>query len=207
MTEQENAEKRTYHGPITPDDLTEALIAAFHQGNLRASKVGHGDNLVVQIASSAMPASGGRTALSINLTSVTDGVMVQIGEQEWLAIAASLGKTALSTLLNPINLIGRLDDIAQDIASLQLKEQILETIDRTANSLRASHLLSEKLRRLTCPYCLAANPVGEPSCIACGAPLRPSQPVACPRCGFIAEAGMSHCPECGATLPSRVGYS
>jgi DNA-directed RNA polymerase subunit RPC12/RpoP len=195
-------EQHTFHGPITPQDLAAALIAEFDQGNLQAQVVGRRGHLVVQIASLLRPASGGRTAVSIHLTKVEDGVHVRLGSQQWLGVAASLGFTALALLQNPVSLIGRLDDLAQDYASLQLSARIWQTLERAAQNLGASFELSERLRRLTCPYCDTANPVGDPSCVACGAPLGPAQPVACPKCGFVTDAGSTLCPNCGQRLKS-----
>lgn len=193
-------EQRTFHGPVAPADLARALIAEFNQGPLRVQQIGDDANLVVQIASSEVPPSGGRTAITIHLSRVEDGVLVQLGQQEWIGVAASLGLTAITALRNPFALLGRLDDLAQDVTSLQLPERIWATIERTAQALGASHEISERLRRLTCAYCLTANPVGEPSCIACGAPLGPVQPLACPICGRVIEATEAKCPNCGAAL-------
>ncbi|MGH2627955.1 MAG: hypothetical protein ACRDHY_15050, partial [Anaerolineales bacterium] len=176
-------QQRTFHGPVTPRAFAEALIAGFQRGSMRAQVFGDEAHLVVQLASSAMPVSGGPTALSVDLVRIEDGVHVRLGQQEWLGVAASLGATALMALRRPLTLIGRLDDLAQDIASMQLSAEVWETLDRTAASLGASHLISERLRRLSCSYCATANPVGEPSCLACGAPLGPDQPVACAQCG------------------------
>ncbi len=193
-------DQRTYHGPVTPDDLARALIAEFDHGNMRAQQVGEGENLMVQIASREWRSSGGATALSVQLSAVEDGVLVQMGEQQWLGVAASLGATALAALRNPMALIGRLDDVAQDIGSLQLRERVWATIDEVARGMGASHEISERLRRLTCPYCQTANPVGEPHCLACGAPLGPEQPTACPKCGFVSPPGTAFCSKCGAQL-------
>ncbi len=193
-------DQRTYHGPIAPDDLASALIAEFDQGNLEAQALGQGRERLVQIASRRLRASGGQTAISIQLLPVEDGVLVRLGEQQWLGVAASLGQTALAALRNPLSLLGRLDDLAQDIESLQLAQRIWATIDRTAASLGASQELSERLRRVTCAYCWTANPVGESRCVACGAPLGPQQPLACNKCGFVAPAGTAKCPQCGAAL-------
>ena len=190
--------QRTFHGPITPDDFARALIAEFDQGNLRAKQVGRGNHRVIQVASPIAPASGGRTAIAVHLSRVEDGVLVHIGQQQWMGVAASLGVTALSMLRNPFSLLTRLDDLAQDIASLQLMERVWQTLERAADSLGASYEISERLRRLTCQYCITANPVGEPHCVACGAPLGHSQPLACSKCGFIVEAGIQSCPKCGA---------
>ncbi len=193
-------DQRTFHGPITPDDLANALVAELNQGNLRAQKLGRRDNLLVQVASPVIPASGGRTAISVHLSRVEDGVLVRLGQQQWLGVAASLGVTALALLRNPFSLLGRLDDVAQDIASLQLTARIWQTVERAAESLGASYEISERLRRLTCAHCDTANPIGEPNCIACGAPLGPQQPIACPNCGHVVSYEESKCPQCGHPL-------
>jgi RNA polymerase subunit RPABC4/transcription elongation factor Spt4 len=194
-------EQRAFHGKVAPEDFARALIGEFDQGPYQVQQVGDADNRIVQIASASLPVSGGRTALTVHLTRIEDGVMVSLGQQEWIGVAASLGLTALTALRNPLSLLGRLDDLAQDISSLQIPERVWATIERTAQSLGASFELSERLRRLACEYCLTANPVGAPSCIACGAPLGLVQPVACPKCGYISPAGARQCPNCKAALP------
>ncbi len=192
--------QRTFHGPIKPDDFARALIAEFDQGNLTAKQVGRGDHRVVQIASRVIPTSGGRTAITVHLSKVEDGVLVSIGQQAWMGVVASLGITTLAALRNPMSLIGRLDDLAQDIASLQLSERVWQTLERTAVSLGASYEISERLRRLVCEYCDTANPLGEPHCVACGAPLGLAQPQACHVCGFVVEAGIITCPQCNSPI-------
>jgi hypothetical protein len=191
-----------YHGPITMDDIASALMAEFNRAHLRAQVFGDDNTKVVQITTVNHPTSGGRTALSVHLSRIEDGVQVQLGQQEWLGIAASLGQTALGALLRPASLLGRLDDLAIDINYLQLSTQVQETIEQVAQAAGASFEVSERLRRLTCTYCLTANPVGEPHCIACGAPLGPSQPIACPNCGFITTAETTICPQCGKPMRS-----
>jgi hypothetical protein len=191
---------RTFHGPITAIDLAKALVAEFDRGSLRAQAFGDPKKAYVQIANLGAPASGGRTALTVQLTGIEDGVMIQLGQQEWIGVAASLGLTALMALRRPLSLLNRIDDLAEDINSLQLAERVWQTIDQTAMGMGASHEISERLRRITCPYCLTANPVGEGACIACGAPLGPSQPSACRSCGFVPPAGRTTCPNCGKSL-------
>jgi hypothetical protein len=195
-------DERTYHGNVTTADFARALLTEFHQGNLRAQAIGGGDKLMVQIASSAYRESGGQTALAVQLTRVEDGVHVRLGQQQWLGVVASLGETIFHALRNPWLLLGRLDDLAQDVMSMQLTENVWRTIERTADSLGASTQISERLRRLTCAHCLTANAVGAPSCVACGAPLGPDQPAACPKCGFVVAARTTGCPRCGAVIPA-----
>ena len=55
---------------------------------------------------------------------------MQVGEQQWLGVAASLGQTVIATVLNPFNLINRLDDVAQDVSNLQLTEKIWQVVRR-----------------------------------------------------------------------------
>ena len=200
MTVPLHIDQRTYHGPVTPALLAQAMVAEFDRGDLRAQSIGDGESLLVQIASRVGPASGGRTALTLQLLRVEDGVLARIGAQEWLGVAASLGTTALWALKNPWTLLGRLDDIAQDLTSLQLTGRVWEVLDSASRSLGASQEISERLRRLTCPFCLTANEVGAPHCVACGAPLGPEQPIACLRCGFVWPSGTSSCGNCGASL-------
>lgn len=193
-------DQRTFHGPISPNDFAHALIASFDQGNLNVRKVGRGNQCMVQIASPPHPVSGGRTALAIHLSKVEDGVLVRVGQQQWTGVAASLGLTALMAMRNPFSILARLDDVAQDISSIQLVANVWDTIERTADTLGASYQISERLRRLTCEYCNTANSVGASHCVACGAPMGPSQPIACPKCGHVTDAYAKLCPECGASL-------
>jgi hypothetical protein len=193
-------EPRIYHGNITPADFSRALVAKFNYGNLRAQQLGSGDKVIVQITTSQMARSGGNTALSVILQSVEDGVAVTIGSQAWLGVAASLGQTAMAAFRNPFNLLGRLDDLAQDIESLQLSDQVWETVETIARQAAASTELSQRLRRMVCEYCLTANPVGEPACIACGAPLGEVQPHTCLNCGFVVTTNEKICPNCKKPL-------
>jgi len=193
-------EQRVFHGNITPADVAQALLAEFNQGNLRAQVLGESSHLTVQIATSQWSRSGGQTALAVEIQKIEDGVTVQIGQQQWMGVAASLGQSAIAALMNPLNLLGRLDDIAQDIQNLQLNEKVWATIAREVQAKGASHQLSERLSRLTCEYCGAANPVGEASCAACGAPLGAVQPRTCGKCGYVLTHGERFCPNCGQAV-------
>jgi hypothetical protein len=192
--------ERTYHGSLRPEDMASALVAAFNQGNMRCQQVGAGDRVMVQIATREHARSGGKAALSVTIQKHEDGVTVGIGQHEWLGVAASLGQTALSTLLNPWNLIHRLDDLAQDITSLTLEQRAWEAIEKYAATVKATKTISERLATLTCPYCDTANKVGAASCEGCGAPLGPSQPAACGNCGFVMPAKSKFCSNCGAEM-------
>ena len=194
-------EQRIFHGNITPDDIGNALMGAFHRGNLRTQMMGDAENRIVQIASRPQAQSGGQTALTITISKVEDGVMVQVGSQSWLGVAASMGTTAISVLFNPWNIINRLDDIAQDIESLQLAEKAWQVIDKTVRAAGASTQISERLQRLSCEYCGAANQIGDANCVACGAPMGKVQPRTCPKCGFVTLRGEQYCPSCGNLVP------
>ena len=188
--------QRIFHGSVTPLIFAKSLISEFNVGNLKAQQIGSGKQVLVQISTHERPRSGGQTALTVSLLQVEDGVAVQIGKQSWMGIAASLGQTALSTWRNPWRIIERLDDLAQDIEYFQLTDQIWDNIEDTASAHNASFELSLRLRRLVCDYCTTANPIGEPNCISCGAPLGKQQPKTCKNCGFVVKVKEFRCPNC-----------
>lgn len=196
----QSTDSRIFHGNIQPRDFARALIGEFSRGAWIAQQLGSENQMVVQIASWDYPPAGGRTALSVTLRQVEDGVAVQIGKQAWLGVAASLGQTVLETMHNPWRLLGRLDDLAQDVENLQLTEKVWMVIENAARLQGATLELSERLRRLVCAYCEAANPVGEASCLACGAPLGRVQPRTCSNCGFVVRTNEAVCPNCKRRL-------
>jgi hypothetical protein len=194
-------EQRIFHGNLTPSEIAQALLARFNHGNLRAQQLGNSQQLVIQIATRQGATSGGQTATTVSIQKVEDGVAIGIGKQDWLGVAASLGATALAAFRNPFNLLGRLDDLAQDIENLQINQQVWETIVEVTRANDASYELSERLRRMVCDYCNTANLVGEPNCISCGAPLGDVQPRTCPNCGFVIKTHEGVCPNCRRPLP------
>jgi len=193
-------ERKIFHGKIKPVDIAQALIGEFNQGNLRAQTLGQSDKMVVQIGTQQGASSGGQTAITVTIQKMEDGIMVEEGQQAWLGVAASLGMSAFAALRNPFSLLGRLDDIAQDIENLQISERIWQVIDQSARAAGVSTELSDRLKRLTCDYCGTANPVGEPSCVACGAPLGKKQPVTCRNCGYVVQPGDKICKNCNREL-------
>jgi RNA polymerase subunit RPABC4/transcription elongation factor Spt4 len=193
-------ERKIFHGKIKPMDIAQALIGEFNQGNLRAQTVGQNDKIIVQIGTQPGAMSGGQTAITVSIQKLEDGIMVEQGQQAWLGVAASLGMSALTALRNPFSLLGRLDDIAQDIENLQISDRIWQVIAQTAKTAGVSTDLSDRLKRITCDHCGTANPVGEPSCNACGAPLGKMQPATCKNCGYIVQSGDKTCPNCSQEL-------
>jgi len=194
------SEQRTYHGDIHPSDMASVIVAAFNQGNMRAQQVGYGDKVMVQIALHQRAQSGGQAALTVTIQRVEDGVSVAIGQHQWLGVAASLGQTALQTFLNPWNIINRLDDLAQDISSLTLADQVWENVEKFARAAKVTKTISTRLQSLTCPYCGTANKVAAPSCESCGAPLGDFQPLSCPKCGNVLPAKEKVCVNCGTSV-------
>ncbi len=191
---------RIYHGDIEPEDLARNLMAYYNRGNYQVQRYGTGDKLAVQIATRQNRSSGGQTALTANISKVEDGVSVTLSNQMWFGLAASLGLTAISALRNPFTLINRIDDIAQDVESLQLEETTWDVIDQTARQHGTGKRLSERLSRTVCPYCLTANPIASSRCLACGAPLGEVQPNTCYHCGFVVSQNEKICPNCHRPL-------
>lgn len=193
-------EQRIFHGNLTPSDLIDGLLAYFNRGNLQTRVFGKNDDMQIQIATRPGAPSGGDTAISVHIGKLQDGVSVSVSEQSWLGVAASMGQTVISTIINPWNLLDRLDDLAQDVENLQIRDKVWQVIEVTARAKRASTQISERLQRLECLYCGTANQVGAGNCIACGAPLGNIQPRTCPACGFVTLKGEKSCPGCGKPI-------
>jgi hypothetical protein len=189
-------DQRIFHGNFKNVDIAKALIAQFSHGAMQAQQLGNGDMVAVQIATSPYATSGGKTAVSVILQNVEDGVSVQIGQQAWLGVAASLGVSALTAWRNPLSLINRMDDIAQDIENMELTDELWKTIETTARSLGSGYELSDRLRKFICDYCNTPNPPGQAKCIGCGAPLGDVQPRTCKHCGYVVNETESRCPNC-----------
>jgi len=194
---------RFFHGDLKPSDFARDIIAYFNRGSYIVQQIGRDPKIAVQISTHQAARSGGQTALTITIHNVEDGVSIQIGKQAYLGVAASLGYTALSALRNPLSLLGRIDDIAQDIESISLADELWEVVEKTARQHGVGKALSEKLQRHICPYCNTANPISEGRCIACGAPLGDIQPRTCMNCGFVVRNLDRECPNCHAKLPPR----
>ncbi|MFQ6015035.1 MAG: zinc ribbon domain-containing protein [Anaerolineae bacterium] len=194
-------EQRTYRGDIDPEGLADALIAHFDHGDLMAQKVtGQDGHLMVQIATRERGWGAARSALSIGIAPVQDGVRVTVGEQRWLDAAASLAITGLGALINPRSLLWRIDDIARDVGKLTLDDQVWDAVEHYCDSVGARLGLAEKHLVVACPYCGVGNPVGEGKCSACGGGLAEVQPVDCHKCGFVLPQGSRFCSRCGTAL-------
>jgi DNA-directed RNA polymerase subunit RPC12/RpoP len=155
----------------------------------------------VQIAARGRGWGAARSALSVGIAPVEEGVRVTVGEQRWLDAAASLAITGLGALIQPRSLLWRIDDIARDVGKLTLDDQVWEAVEHYAESSGARLGLAEKQLAVTCPYCGVGNPVGQGKCSACGAGLAEVQPISCPKCGFVLVKTARFCSRCGRALP------
>lgn len=187
---------RIYHGDIQPAIIAKELAAYFDRGNYRVQSYGEGDSITVQIATRKNISSGGQTALTVKLDKVADGISIDLSEQAWLGVIASLGVTAFNAFFHPLSLLDRIDDIAQDVESSQLRETVWKVVEATLSQKKVGLALSEALSSKPCPWCHTANPVASPHCLACGAPLGQHQPHACLQCGFVLR-DEAFCPNCG----------
>jgi hypothetical protein len=160
---------KTYHGKLDAEEMAITLANFFNRGGLSAQSSVKGEAAFVQISSRAGHGSGGRTSLGVSLRENDGHLEATVGDQSLMELAGSLGASAFLFWLNPLNLVGRLDDIAADIENLTLEDKVWNLLDRMAANGGASERLARQ--RMVCPYCNTANKLGEGRCIACGAPL------------------------------------
>jgi len=193
-------DQKIFHGVIRPMDLAQTLAGQFHRGHLRVKIFGDQNRAIVQIATGNRPSMGGHTDLSVIIQKIEDGVAVQVGQQNYLGVAASLGASAFAIFRNPLNLLGRINDISADVQSLMLTSEVWRKIEEIASAYQSTTELSDRLRRLVCDFCNTPNPPGESHCVGCGAPLGDVQPLTCRRCGFVVRKNERTCPNCANSL-------
>src|SRR5690606_7763480 len=156
---------KNYHGNLDAEEMAVTLANFFNRGGLSAQSSVRGDTAYVSIATRENRTSGGRTSLAVALTKRGERIEASVGEQSVLGLAGSLGASAFLTWLNPMNLLGRLDDIASDIENLSLEQQVWKLLDRMAANGGASTQLARRLQRMACSYCNTANEVGVGRCV------------------------------------------
>jgi hypothetical protein len=194
-------ERRTYRGPITASGLAQALVNRFNVGHLVARASGPDDHIIVQIAARDRNWGGrARAAITISIIEHEEAVEVSLGEHQWLGPAADLLEAGLKGWLRPMTLLGEIAEIADDVQTLQLPQQVWEAIDHYVESVGARLGLAEQDRMVACPFCGVGNPVGEGQCSACGASLAGAQPSECPNCGKLSLHSASFCSRCGTRL-------
>lgn len=192
-------DQRTYHGDLNPDEIANTLVARFNQGDHVAQRLNQDDRVIVQVGTWGEHRRV-ENALTVNISKTPDGVNIAVGEQQWLGAAADLAQAGLGALFNPFSLLRNLDDIARDVSSFSLPQQVWQTVEEYCKSVGAGLGGASAQMTVGCPYCGAANPTGAPTCSGCGAPLGNVQPIYCPQCGQAAPHNAKFCGRCGARL-------
>ena len=197
----EKVEQRSYHGKIDPEDMARTLVVRFDQGETRAQWMrGEAGRAVVQVQSRNVEQGDPNTAVTVHITPSETGVVVSVSEQKWLGVAADLAKTGVMGWLNPMRLLGELDDIARNVRWLGLRSEIWGAVDEYCQSRGSGRGAAPLLKNVICPYCGTPNTIGAQTCQACHAPLAEVQPVVCPGCGFLNNPEAALCVNCGARL-------
>ena len=127
------------------------------------------DQNVAKIITDSRTLSESQTSLIVVAELTEKGLLVTVSDQEWGGIAASLGTTVVAAILNPINLVGRIDDLAADVQNLQLGDKVEQFIRNFSdNMVNKSSALAPKS---VCKYCRSRNEDTATHCASCGAPL------------------------------------
>ena len=126
-------EQRTYHGDLSPDEIANALLAQFNQGSFAAQRLSQGDRALVQVGTRDRH-NRIENALTVTISKTPDGVNVAVGDQQVLGAAADLAQAGLGALFNPLSLLGNLGEIAGDVSSFSLPQQVWETVDKYCKS-------------------------------------------------------------------------
>ncbi len=194
-------EQRAYHGDIRPRDLARALVLRFNGGETKAHWLeGEGGRAMVQVQSRRVEPGDPTTAVTVHIAPTKTGVVVSVGEQKIMGVAADMARAGVQAWINPLRLLGELDDIARNVRWLGLRSEIWKAVDEYCRAQGSVQGAATILTHVVCPYCGTPNDIGEANCRACGAPLADAQPIVCGRCGFLNEPHAQRCVNCGAKL-------
>ncbi|MCJ7737285.1 MAG: zinc ribbon domain-containing protein [Anaerolineae bacterium] len=197
----ETVEQRAYHGDIEPSDLARSLVLRFDEGETRAHWMeGQAGRAVVQIQSRSRESGDPTTAVTAHVSPTKTGITVSVSEQKVLGVAADIAKTGLQAWLNPLRLLGEIDDIARNVRWLGLRSEVWKAVDEYCRTQGGARGAAGILSNVICPYCGTPNDIGAQNCKACRAPLTEAQPIVCGRCGFMNEPQAELCVNCSAKL-------
>jgi len=196
-------EQRAYHGQIEVEPMAQALAAQFDTGTTHARwlKLENGAALV-QVWSRRVERDDPVAMLTLRLTPSATGIVATMSEERVEGVFLDLVKTGVKALLQPLSLLGELDDVARNIQQLRLRDAVWEAVEQYCREEEATKG-GGPMAHVVCPYCGTPNPVGQLTCSACHAPLAEVQPIACPRCGFLNDPENARCVQCGAILKQR----
>ena len=197
----ETVEQRAYHGNIEPSDLARSLVLRFDEGETQAHWMeGQAGRAVVQIQSRLRESGDPTTAVTVHVSPTKTGITVSVSEQKVLSVAADIAKTGLQAWLNPLRLLGEIDDIARNVRWLGLRSEVWKAVDEYCRTQGGARGAAGILSNVICPYCGTPNDIGAQNCRACRAPLAEVQPIVCGRCGFMNEPQAELCVNCSAKL-------
>ena len=197
----DTVEQRAYHGEINPEDLARTLVLRFNEGETRAHAIkGEAGRAVIQIQNRRVEYGDPNTAVTVQVSPTKTGITVTVSEQKLLGVAADMAKSGVKAWLNPLNLLGELDDIARNVRWMGLRTEIWKAVDEYCQSQGSGRGAAGLLLNIVCPYCGTPNDVGTKTCVACKAPLAEAQPIVCGKCGFLNQPEATLCVNCGAKL-------
>lgn len=167
-------EQRTYHWPATADGIAQTLVSTFSEGHLHTRAYKNADNqIVVQIETVESDRGGKRrAALTVQIAEQNKMVSVTFDDHNVTGATGDLLRVGLRAARNPLTALGRLDDINDDLATLQLPKAVWEAVE----SYVANAVEPQPEGIVICRFCDTSVPVGILTCPACGASLGSQQP-------------------------------
>lgn len=196
-------EQRIYHGSIDPDQLAQALLDEWDQGETIAQALEAEGGIVVQIGQreAGWFSDEPRYALTIGIEQLDARVQVSMGQQQWYKAGGQIIVGGLFGFVPfffawPLGGLFGGDDPPID---RDLPGQIWQTIERFTAQSGAATGPTRRLATVVCPACGVSNPQSAAYCSACGQSLRATN---CPQCGRANPPGANFCIRCGAKLGS-----
>lgn len=205
-------EQRVYSGSIDPNGLAQHLIDTWDAGETAAQALEGDEGIIVQVGqrTGGLFSDAPKSALTLALEPVGDGLRVSAGEQEWYRDGGQLMVGGLIGFF-PFFFTWPLGGGRGDPVDPQLAARVWESVEGYARQYGAAPSASRPLAQrpgpatgattrlggVSCPACGVENPAGAERCRECGTFL---QAQACPQCGVSNPATANFCMRCGSSL-------
>jgi ribosomal protein L40E len=208
-------EQRIYQGRIDPNTLAQQLLDTWDQGDTAAQALEGDEGIIIQVGqrSGGIFSDEPKSAVTVALEPVSDGLRVTLGEEQWYRDGG--GQIMVGGLIGffPFFFTWPLGGGRDEPVDSQLTSQVWESVERyvqqygaaTGATTRISQQpdaatgTTTRLPGIHCPSCGTDNVTEAERCRECGTYL---QARACPQCGVSNPATANFCIRCGSTLNS-----
>lgn len=197
-------EQRVYQSSIDPNALAQYLLDTWDQGDTVAQILEADEGVMVQVGQrgGGFMRDDPRSAVTLALEPVSDGLRVTLGEQQWYRDGG--GRIIVGGLIGffPFFFTWPLGGGRDEPVDPQVRRQVWESVERYAQQYGAATGATRRLPEQPGAATGATTRLPRQPEAATGTTTRLAE-VYCPSCGTQNGSDLERCRECGTYLQAR----